>query len=278
MEKTKITHLGSDFAKFLGHYIRTSTLSQNISSRRRSITGEILNLRKSTGKPKILVPINLIKQKLIEYGFANEKGLPKYVGKFLFLHDSDIIQRYNSILRGFMNFYNMAENRYNLNELVYILEYSLAHTLSAKHHLSLKQVFTKYGKPLKVTVPGKLKPKTVIFDKPKTLSAEYLNDKYARTTRYGKAIVYATLDPFETFIHRIKETNILESPCKICGAADNIEIQHLKHLKDTKDKSTLIKVMSTMKRKTIPLCMSCHDKVHAGKYDGLSLKEIKNTL
>jgi len=73
MEKTKITHLGSDFAKFLGHYIRTSTLSQNISSRRRSITGEILNLRKSTGKPKILVPINLIKQKLIEYGFANEK-------------------------------------------------------------------------------------------------------------------------------------------------------------------------------------------------------------
>jgi predicted HNH restriction endonuclease len=59
---------------------------------------------------------------------------------------------------------------------------------------------------------------------------------------------------------------------------DNIEIHHLKRLKDTKDKYTLIKVMSTMRRKTIPLSMVCHDKVHAGKYDGLRLREIKNTL
>jgi group II intron reverse transcriptase/maturase len=278
MEKTKITHLGSEFAKFLGHYIRASTLTQNISSRRISIDGKLLNWRKSTGKPKILVPINLIKQKLIDYGFGNEKGFPKYVGRFLFLSDYDIIQRYNSILRGFMNFYNMAENRSSLNELVYILEYSLAHTLGAKHQLSLKQVFKKYGKPIRAKLSGLEKAKTVVFDKPISLSAEYLNDKYARTTRYGKALAFVEIDPLQKFINRIKERNILELPCIICGTEDNIEMHHLKRLKDTKDKSTLIKVMSTMRRKTIPLCMACHDKVHAGKYDGLSLREIKNML
>jgi len=198
MEKTKITHLGSDFAQFLGHYIRSSTLTQNISSRRTSIDGKLLNLRKSTGKPKILVPINLIKQKLIEHGFANEKGFPKYVGRFLFLSDFDIVQRYNRILRGLMNFYNMAENRYDLNELVYILEYSLAHTLGAKHRLSLKQVFTKYDKPIRVKHKGlgcRTKEKMVVFKKPLTLSAAYLNDKYARTTRYGKALDSVDMDP-----------------------------------------------------------------------------------
>jgi hypothetical protein len=74
----------------------------------------------------------------------------------------------------------MAENRYDLNELIYILEYSLAHTLAAKHRLSLKQVFTKYGKPIRVKLTGLDKTKTIVFDKPITLSAAYLNDKYAR--------------------------------------------------------------------------------------------------
>lgn len=55
-------------------------------------------------------------------------------------------------------------------------------------------------------------------------------------------------------------------------------MHHLRHLKDTKDKSTLIRVMSRIRRKIIPLCRSCHNKVHAGKYDGLSLKEIKQEL
>jgi hypothetical protein len=227
MEKTKITHIGSEFAKFLGHYIRSSTVTQNISisSRRKSIEGKLLplnvntnvntNVNKSTGKPKILVPINSIKQKLIEHGFANEKGFPKYVGRLLFLSDYEIVHRYNSILRGLMNFYNMAENRYDLNELVYIIEYSLAHTLAAKHRLSLKQVFTKYGKPIRVKLPGLEKEKTVVFNKPLTLSAAYLNDKYARTTRFGKALASVDMDP-------LQYTTIQYTTIKTCVNSKNM--------------------------------------------------------
>jgi hypothetical protein len=111
MDKTKITHLGTQFAKFLGYHIRCSTLKQHISTRRMSRLGGIINTIKSTGKPKILVPINDLRNQLIKNGFANEKGFPKFMGKLIHLTDYEIVQRYNSILRGYMNFYNMAENR-----------------------------------------------------------------------------------------------------------------------------------------------------------------------
>jgi hypothetical protein len=184
MEKTKITHLGSEYAKFLGYYIKCNTATQNISSRRKNQkTGELLNSRKSTGKPKLIVPKDLIKAKLIQNGFANEQGKPKYLGKLILLSDYEIVQRFNSILRGFMNFYNIAEDRTSLNELIYILEYSLAHTLAAKHRLSIKKVFTKYGKPIKVTVKSEEKQKIVKFDRPTSLTAAYLNNKYMEISR-----------------------------------------------------------------------------------------------
>jgi hypothetical protein len=184
MEKTKITQLGSEYAKFLGYYIKCNTATQNISSRRKNQkTGELLNSRKSTGKPKLIVPKDLIKAKLIQNGFANEQGKPKYLGKLILLSDYEIVQRFNSILRGFMNFYNIAEDRTSLNELIYILEYSLAHTLAAKHRLSIKKVFTKYGKPIKVTVKSEEKQKIVKFDRPTSLTAAYLNNKYMEISR-----------------------------------------------------------------------------------------------
>lgn len=274
MEKTKITHLGTEYAKFLGYYIKCNTASQNITSRRKDQAGEILNIRKSTGKPKLIVPKDYIKAKLILNGFANEQGIPKYIGKFIYLSDYEIVQRYNSILRGFMNFYNIAEDRTSLSELVYIIEFSLAHTIAAKHRLSLSKVFTQYGKPIKVTVKTGDKQKEVIFDRPASLTAAYLNSKYMEINRWYSANSASLLpyDPLSAVLYSAKETNILNKPCLICGATVDIQMHHLRHLKNTKDKSTLIKIMSRLNRKTVPLCVPCHNKVHTGKYDGLSLR------
>jgi retron-type reverse transcriptase len=252
MEKTKITHLGSEYAKFLGYYIKCNTT--NVTSRRKDKTGEILNSRKSTGKPKLIVPKDLIKAKLIQNGFANEQGKPKYLGKFIHLSDYEIVQRFNSIVRGFMNFYNIAEDRTSLNELIYILEYSLAHTLAAKHRLSISKVFTKYGKPISVRLKSEEKQKIVIFDRPTSLKAAYLNSKYMDISRWNASKDTATLpyDPLSAVLYSAKETNILNNPCRICGATEDIEMHHLRHLKNTKDKSTLIRIMSRIRRKTVP--------------------------
>lgn len=111
MEKTKITHLGTEYAKFLGYYIRCHTLKQNLATRRTSKEGMKTDIRKSTGKPKLMVPVNILKKKLMEKDLVRPNGKPKYIGKFIYLKDAEIIQRYNSMLRGYMNYYNMAENR-----------------------------------------------------------------------------------------------------------------------------------------------------------------------
>jgi group II intron reverse transcriptase/maturase len=273
MEKTKITNLGSEYAKFLGHYIKVQTLSDHQSSRRRSTkTREVLNLRKSTGKPKILVPKDLLKERLIKSGFAKENGFPKSCNKFIYLPDHEIINRYNYIVRGIMNFYNMAENRSSLNEAIYILEYSLGHTLAAKHRSTLSKIFKKYGSPFSC----KVKNRTITFDKPLSLSAEYLNEKYSRVKDVYAKFPYEVSDPFCTLKYDLRSyNNILDDPCLICDSKQDIEMHHLKHLKNTKDKGTLIKIMSKIRRKVIPLCRSCHVKVHAGRYDGMSLVELQ---
>ena len=99
--------------------------------------------------PSLLIPINYLKYKLIKKGFAYETGRPRYVGKYLFLTDYEIVKNYNSVLKKILAYYNMANNKSQLGELLYILEYSLAHTLAAKHRSTLSKIFNKYGKPIR---------------------------------------------------------------------------------------------------------------------------------
>lgn len=182
MEKTKITHLSTEYAKFLGHYVKTMSRKEGDNSRRVNKLNNVTDIRKSGGRkpPKIMIPLDILKNQLISKGFANKEGKPKYVGKFIYLSDYEIVQRYNSVIRGYMNFYNMAENRSKLGDLIYILEYSLIHTLAAKHRTEVRKIFTKYGQPIRVTVNTPKGVKIIKFDKPESLKASYLNEKYSR--------------------------------------------------------------------------------------------------
>lgn len=187
LDKNKLTHLGREYAKFLAHYLRwplpgklsrSGTVNTTFLSKEnhRRSPNSCLDLKVNFA-PRILIPFNDLKSKLIEKGFADDSGYPKYVGKFLHLSDYDIVKNYNSFLTKIMVFYNMADNRSDLRELLYILEYSLAHTLAAKHRSTLAKIFKKYGKPIVVNAGdlGKVK-----FTKPSSLKAVYLNNKYKK--------------------------------------------------------------------------------------------------
>jgi len=53
---------------------------------------------------------------------------------------------------------------------------------------------------------------------------------------------------------------------------EDIQMHHVKHLKDLNPKlSPVDAIMAKLRRKQIPICHSCHVKIHAGKYDGKSL-------
>lgn len=190
-EKIKITHLGRDNAKFLGHYIRWPLLDQP-SIRVPTIRGVKGSgtFRKFTGKgdlvfkknflkpcslevsfaPFILIPLNELKSKLIEKGFADDLAHPKFIGKYIFLSDYEIVKKYNEVLRRIMTFYKMAENYSGLSEMFYILELSLAHTLAAKHRSTLTKIFNKYGKPISVISSDSVYK--ISFAKPRSIRAK----------------------------------------------------------------------------------------------------------
>ena len=57
--------------------------------------------------------------------------------------------------------------------------------------------------------------------------------------------------------------------CEWCGAENvPLEIHHIRKLKDLSGKKQWEIAMIGRKRKTMALCIDCHDKLHAGKLDG----------
>ena len=74
----------------------------------------------------------------------------------------------------------------------------------------------------------------------------------------------------------IRTQHLLKSDCLGCGSTENIQIHHVKKLKDIpRTKHVFYQIMSKLSRKQVAVCKSCHYKIHKGIYDGKSLKKAK---
>jgi hypothetical protein len=127
--KEKITNLvKNNHVEFLGYYIKNNPFK---------LTKQF--------NTELIVPKKVIKELLISQGLANQEGKGKYVGKWICLPDAEIIQRFINIVRGLVEYYKIGKNRNkNLNEGIYIIKFSLLHTLAAKHRMKISQVLKKY--------------------------------------------------------------------------------------------------------------------------------------
>ena len=68
---------------------------------------------------------------------------------------------------------------------------------------------------------------------------------------------------YNSLIERMKANK-----CEYCGAiTEDIEIHHVKKLKDLKGKKMWEVQMIARKRKTLALCHDCHVKLHNGMLD-----------
>ena len=86
-------------------------------------------------------------------------------------------------------------------------------------------------------------------------------------------------DPFSITNWQYRTSSLLDNSCWICGDDTSIEMHHIKHIKTINVKlSGFSKLMARMNRKQIPLCQSCHNKVHKGEYDGISLSSLHKNL
>lgn len=63
---------------------------------------------------------------------------------------------------------------------------------------------------------------------------------------------------------------LLAGYCELCGATENVEVHHVRAMKDLhkypgREKPEWVKRMIALKRKTMPLCRTCHEDVTYGR-------------
>ena len=173
--------------------------------------------------------------------------------------DLEILSQYNSEIRGFRNYYRIANNASHVSSFGYIMQYSLFKTFAAKYRISMRDAIKKLriGKNFGVQYLDK---------KGKTKTRLFYNEGYARKTvqktesvdHHPNTIIYST------------KTSLMDRlaarKCELCGKTDcDLQMHHVRKLKDLKGKDHWERLMIMKNRKTIALCVDCHQKLHGGK-------------
>ena len=187
-----------------------------------------------------------------------------------------IIAQFQQEYRGLVEFYQLAINRSQLRRLKWVMECSLTKTLAHKLRISVPQVYKRYGTMLE-TPEGSRKGLQVVVERggnKKPLVAYWGGISLARQP---KVILNDQL-PFPWSQRSELEKRLLAETCELCGSHEQIEVHHIRALKDLQargraPKPTWVTIMAARHRKTLITCRACHDDIHAGRADGHHLLE-----
>ena len=265
-EKTLITHARSQAAKFLGYEVVTLHQDRKRTIRK-GTRGRDTKCRSINGHIGLGVPRAVVVDKCNRY---MQRGKAVHRAELLNESDYTIIATYQLEYRGIVNYYRLAYNLHILAHLCWIMERSLTKTLAAKHKLSTRQVYKRYRVDLQV-------------------EGKTYKGLQATVPREGKKPLVATWGgiPLTWDIHAPitdhvsqrwsprseLEQRLLAQECEQCGATRltaDIEVHHIRALKDLekytgREKPLWVKIMAARHRKTLVLCRTCHDDLHAGR-------------
>jgi len=253
-EKTLITHARTEAAQFLSYQISASQDDTRQTNKKRSVNGEI----------RLRVPPDLLKKKCQKYQRNNK---PIHRKELTNNTEYSIVAQYQSELRGFAEYYQLANDLHRLSSLKWIMEQSLAKTLATKLKVTVKKVYKKYGTSW--MADGKTHKGlqiTVLREGKKPLIA-----KWGGISLKRKLQAILNDQPPLFWPNRSElEKRLLADTCELCGSKDRVEVHHIRALKDLeqkgrREKPLWAKVMSARKRKTLVVCWSCHRSIHAGQ-------------
>ena len=259
-EKTLITH-SAKRARFLGYdiYVRRSTATKHDKDGRlrRHLNGTVCLEMPSEVMRKKLLEYSAMTIETTVYGKENWKAQAR-----VYLKNNDpleILDQYNSEIRGFRNYYRIANNASHASSFGYIMQYSMFKTFAAKYQTSMRKAIRRLriGKNFGVKFLGK---------KGKQETRLFYHDGFARKPLTKSAAV----DCIPNTARFSSTTSLMDRlaarQCELCGKTDvDIEMHHVRKLKDLKGKHEWERFMIARKRKTLALCVDCHRKLHNGK-------------
>ncbi len=257
-EKTLITHARTHPAKFLGYNIVVLNNNHKHDWRgHRSINGQI----------GLKVPRQVIAEKCQPY---LQRGKPIHRKERTEDTVYSILVQYQQEFRGLAEYYQLAVNRYQLNRLKWVMERSLVATLAHKLHITVAQVYDRYQTTIETPEgPRKGLQVTVEREGKRPLIARWGGFSLARNR---KAVLHDSL-PWTWGDRSELEKRLLADTCELCGSHQDVEVHHIRALKDLhkpgqQERPLWMLKMAARRRKTLVVCRACHNDIHAGRANG----------
>jgi len=266
LEKTLITNLLRDRARFLGYEICKAKCDTKMTitkkgSKQRSINGSI----------QLLIPSKIINEKIKPF---TKNGKP--VRRKDRVKDSvlQIIKQYNAEIRGLYNYYSLANNASKyISKFQYYHYYSMVKTIGNKHKLKVRKTIKKFAVPIKRK--DGTGTRNIIGIKYKTKSGHKILTYFCESLRRKITPLNTTcninLNPTSRYKNEIL-SRLLKSQCELCGTNQeikNIVVHHVRNVKGLKEKhekgrkmKLWEKKMVKMNRRTLVVCKECHNKIH----------------
>jgi hypothetical protein len=251
-EKTLITH-SNQYARFLGYDVRVRREQKvkpngNILTRTLNYTVE-LNVPFADKIMPFLFDKAIIKQ-------THDGKIEHIARKYLYrCTNLEIVDTYNSELRGICNYYGIASNFISLNYFAYLMEYSCLKTLAGKHKSTSKKIREQFP-----TGNGGwgIPYDTAKGQKHRTF-AKYTDCKGSNS--FNDVIVEYAIRHAGT--KTTLEKRLAAQVCELCGKTNiPLAMHHVNKVKNLKGKQYWEIVMIAKKRKTLAVCKGCHHKIH----------------
>jgi hypothetical protein len=271
-EKTVITNLNDRRVRFLGYEIAKTQEDTKLTENAQGI-----KKRAANGTIQLLVPADVIREKLKSF-VRNSKAVHHNARINAPLLDT--LMTYNAEIRGLYNYYCLATDvSTKIGKFKYFHYYSLLKTVARKEKCSIAQVIDKYG------VDVKLKQKSGTR---KLFGVKYLTNNGNKTLTYfdeplkkknqpsqgnvAQGVLNVALSSRHQIIDRLNANK-----CELCGyqsdSPSKFEVHHVRKLRDIKQKyhkrgkhiPNWVLAMAALNRKTLVVCKTCHQAIHAGQ-------------
>jgi len=287
-EKTKITYLKKDKAKFLGFELWQSP--SRIPSFKKDVNpkgildrnNKDLKYRAATlqvPRLRITFSMNSVLVKLVDKGlvrYKDGKFFPISYKSALQYDISNIIIYLKAVFRGLANYYGYCHNWYDAKTLFnYFGKYCVAMTIAHKTKSKVPKVFAKYGNELEVT---NAKGKVISFYG--SLSNAAIKRKSVDDFTNNDAV--PSIENLLSKHLKLAKIHLIHWPCVICGKPG--EIHHIKHVRQvlkkkySKSFNMYLEAMRLVNRKTLPVCREHYLQIHSGDYDGVFLNKLFATF
>jgi group II intron reverse transcriptase/maturase len=244
--KTLVTHGRSSAARFLGYEITVQH-----SRDRRNVNGGI----------RLRVPRAVIKAKCAPY-LAH--GQPERRTELMNLPDRLIISTYGAEYRGITQYYLLAGDVWRLNRLEWAASTSMLKTLAAKHGSTVTKMARKYK--AKVDTPHG--PRTCFEASVERAGRKPLVARFGGIPlkRHKKAVI-TDRQPVPAASRKELIIRLLAGWCEWCERRAPVEVHQVRNLADLtkpgRPQPGWAHLMATMRRKTLVVCIPCHQAIHA---------------